>query len=82
MTITRFVFVVLALYIFSLGISIIIINRDIVLFGVGVIFLSIIIFSAIFAAFIVILAIAYAVIKKPTIEEGNYGIDRIKGKGE
>jgi len=40
------------------------------------------IFAALLILFIFLLAVILAMKKKPKIEEGNYKIERIKGKGE
>jgi hypothetical protein len=80
MSIIRIAFVIVILYAFSLAASAIIYYWTAVIPWIGVIALSIVIFAVVFAAFVVALAIMYAVIKKPTIEEGDYTLARIKGK--
>ncbi|KAA0002361.1 MAG: hypothetical protein FE048_03945 [Thermoplasmata archaeon] len=49
----------------------------------GMLILSIIFFSVIFAILAILLAIYYAITKKPKIErDGDWSLERIKGKGD
>ena len=85
MNIAKAAVAVSVLYAMSVGVSIVLTYEGIVLFGmkaVSVILFSIVVFAAACAVLAVILAIAYAIIKKPVVENGSYEIDRIKGKGE
>ncbi|HEC82320.1 MAG TPA: hypothetical protein ENI53_00340 [Thermoplasmatales archaeon] len=82
MNITKFVLILLLFYFISLIASFIIKRWTLFLSWVGIIALSFMIFSVIFGLFLVALAIAYAIIKEPVVEKGDYKIERIKGKGE
>ncbi|KAA0009701.1 hypothetical protein B6U81_05855 [Thermoplasmatales archaeon ex4484_30] len=82
MNIVKFTLLILAIYLASLGIALIVKHETKIFPFLHVFILSLIIFSALFIIFIVFLAIFYAIKKKPEIEYGNYSIDRIKGKEE
>lgn len=48
----------------------------------GIILGSFLLFLILFTIFIIFLAIFYAIKKKPEVEEGEYNMDRIRGKEE
>jgi predicted membrane protein len=78
----KFIILVLFLYIVSLLASVILENQMDIFSWAGLFVLSIIFFSILFVICVVVLAIIYAVVKKPIIETGTYRLDRIKGKRE
>jgi len=81
MNVAKFAILILFLYILSIIISYLIRIKGIFTW-LNIFFLSLAIFSILFVIFIFILALLYAIIKKPEIEEGSYSINRIKGKEE
>jgi len=81
MNIAKFAALILFLYLLSAIISYMIKMTGIFAW-INIFFLSLVIFAILFIIFIFILAIVYAIIKKPEIEEGNYSIDKIRGKEE
>ncbi len=76
MNLFKFAILIIAIYLISLFVS------YFVKLHVPFLLLSLALFSVIFVIFIIILAIIMAIQKKPKIEEGNYRIERIKGKEE
>jgi len=81
MNVAKFAILIPFLYILSIIISYLIRIKGIFTW-LNIFFLSLAIFSILFVIFIFILALLYAIIKKPEIEEGSYSINRIKGKEE
>ncbi|MCD6330600.1 MAG: hypothetical protein J7L80_00155, partial [Thermoplasmata archaeon] len=77
MNVAKFAILILFLYILSIIISYLIRIKGIFTW-LNIFFLSLAIFSILFVIFIFILALLYAIIKKPEIEEGSYSINRIK----
>lgn len=77
---TKFIIMVIGLYMVSLLVSVVVENRVEVFSWAGLFVLSLILFSFLFIVVVVLLAIIYALVKKPLIEKGSYRLERIKGK--